>query len=132
KEGGNNSWGYVSIKLWNNGKMKNKLRAHIIAETFIGEIPKGCIVDHIDCSRTNDWSTNLQIITTSENAKRAVKYSRGLNLNNNTGKGFPNIDIIGKIWEMDSKGILNMDIASELGINRSYVTRTINGTRTKG
>lgn len=132
KEGNINSWGYISLKLWNKGLSKRKLRAHLIVETFIGEIPKGYVVDHIDCSRDNDYVTNLQIITKSDNAKRAIKYSRGLNLNNNTGKGFPNIDIIGKIWEMDSQGKPNMDIASELGINRSYVTRTLNGTRTKG
>lgn len=67
----------------------------LVAEAFIGPIPVNYIVDHIDCNPFNNYVTNLQIVTKSENTKRAVRYSRlSIQGRNN---GLHNISLIGKI-----------------------------------
>jgi len=126
------SEGYHRVSLWSKQKSRKFKVSILVATHFIGEIPKGHIVDHKDDTRNIDHVNNLQIITRKENAQRAVKHSRGLTLNNNTGKGFPDIMTIGKIWEQHYTGIRRKDIAESLGIHPSYVTRVLNGSRCKG
>lgn len=42
----------------------------IVAETFLGSIPEGYDVDHIDGDKSNNSVTNLEIITHQENMRR--------------------------------------------------------------
>lgn len=42
----------------------------IVAETFIGSVPKGYDVDHIDGDKSNNNVTNLEIVTHQENMRR--------------------------------------------------------------
>lgn len=39
----------------------------VIAETFIGEVPQGMQIDHIDRNRQNNALSNLRIVTPKEN-----------------------------------------------------------------
>jgi len=136
KEGSINSWGYRSIKLWNKCQNKKLTISHIVAEAFIGDIPEGYVVDHINCNKQDDYVTNLQIITISENGLRAVKYSRGIKLGCKIGKGFPNLQLIGKIRE---KAITKFpdeiikECNQEMGIkvSRAFISRLINNRRTE-
>lgn len=97
KKARKNPMGYYRIKLWNKGVNRTFTLSKLVAESFIGKIPEGYVVDHIDCNTDNNYVTNLQIITPSENAKRAVLYSRGLKLNTRTGEGACDILIAGYI-----------------------------------
>lgn len=42
----------------------------VVAETFLGSIPKGYDVDHLDNDKSNNCVTNLEIITHQENMRR--------------------------------------------------------------
>ena len=42
----------------------------IVAETFLGSIPEGYDVDHIDGDKSNNCVTNLEIVTHQENMRR--------------------------------------------------------------
>ena len=97
KKARKNLMGYYRIKLWNRGDSKTFTLSKLVAEAFIGKVPEGYVVDHIDCNIEHNYVTNLQIISSSENAKRAVKYSRGLKLNTRTGEGAPDLLITGYI-----------------------------------
>lgn len=132
-----NKEGYYRIKLWDHNSNKTFTLAKLVAEVFIGKIPDGYVVDHIDCNPEHNYVTNLQIITSKENAKRAVRFSRGLKLNTNTGDGASDIQLVSYIRELHSKGI-NPDriirrVLKKFGktINKSYVSRVINIRRNK-
>lgn len=133
-----NKFGYYRIKLWANGKNKTFTVAKLVAETFIGKIPSGYVVDHIDCNPAANHLNNLQIITTKENAQRAVRFSRNLVLNNNTGKGATDIQLVGYIKYLHLLGKDPIDIICKVKrrfdktINKSYISRIISGKINKG
>ena len=48
----------------------------IVAETFLGSIPEGYDVDHIDGDKSNNSVTNLEIVTHQENMRRYYELRR--------------------------------------------------------
>ena len=141
KKGSISSTGYYRVTLWDKND-KQKLHIHnLVAKAFIGNIPKGYLVDHINCIPTDNYSTNLQIIPRNKNTQRAIDFSRGMKLGCKIGKGFPNLQLIGIIREKYSiygKGYGNLDLIindcqRELGIqvSRTFISRIVNDQRTK-
>lgn len=61
--------GYKRIKIGNSQCSIHRL----VYEAFIGEIPEGYVIDHIDGNRANNNVSNLRLITQSENVKNAMK-----------------------------------------------------------
>lgn len=71
----NNGIGYYQIKLRHNGKRYNRYVHRIIWETFNGPIPKGQEINHIDHVKSNNKLSNLELVTHSEDVKKAfLKY----------------------------------------------------------
>ena len=62
---------YLSIS---KNKAKSFYVHRLIAQTFIGSIPDGHNVNHIDGDKANNNVSNLEIITYSENSKHAYKH----------------------------------------------------------
>lgn len=137
KKARKNKEGYYRIKLWSHCKNKTFTLAKLVAETFIGKIPDGYVVDHIDCNPEHNYVTNLQIITAKENAQRAVRFSRGLKLNSNTGDGASDIQLVGYIRDLYSNGTSPDRIIRRVlkrfkkFISRAYVSRVVNIKRNK-
>ena len=139
KESRLNKAGYKRIKLWNGGGNNKTFHiSKLVSQHFIGNIPDGYVVDHINCNPLDNYSTNLQIITTKENSQRAHKFSRGLTLNTSTGKGASDVSLVGYIKYLHQVESLNGDniIAKVYKkfnkvINRSYVSRIVNNNRNK-
>ena len=65
-----NGYLYVSLRLGN--KRKNHYVHRLVAETFIGEIPDGYVINHIDYDKANNKVTNLEIVTQLENVLHSV------------------------------------------------------------
>lgn len=61
------SEGYLQAHLWKNGKSKNYSVHRLVYETFIGEIPKGMQINHINEIHTDNRLENLNIMTPKEN-----------------------------------------------------------------
>jgi hypothetical protein len=59
----------LAVKL---GRGNGKYIARLVVEAFIGEIPEGMQVNHIDGNPLNNCVTNLEICTRSENIKHAL------------------------------------------------------------
>lgn len=77
---------YYNVGLTKDGKTYTKKVSRLVAQAFIGPIPEGYFVDHIDCNKEHNYVTNLQIITNSENVKRGRDFSIGATLSNLVGK----------------------------------------------
>ena len=63
--------GYLQVNLYKN-KSSKYFRIHkLVASHFLGEIPAGLTVDHIDGNKKNNSVKNLQFLSRGENAKKA-------------------------------------------------------------
>lgn len=79
-----NGYKEVSLNFGLNKNGTSKYVHRLIAQTFLGDIPKGHNVNHKDGNKSNNSLSNLEIVTFSENQKHA--YKLGL-IKNNPQKG---------------------------------------------
>lgn len=63
--------GYLNCTLTKNGVAKTFQVHRLVFEAFNGKIPKDLAVDHIDNDRRNNNLENLQLLTKSENSRKA-------------------------------------------------------------
>lgn len=128
--------GYSRVSLHHKGRKKKYSLSRLVTTLFIGDIPEGYVVDHINCKPEHNYVTNLQIITHKENAQRAIKYSRGLCINNNTGKGSSNLQLVGyiKMLANYAPDKIIAKVFKKFGqkITRVYISRILNGKRNTG
>lgn len=71
-----NSTGYPQITLSRPGKRKKMFVHRVVARAFLGPCPEGCEVNHIDGDKANNFASNLEYVTPSENRQHA--YDQGL------------------------------------------------------
>lgn len=141
-----NKDGYLRVGLTNGTKrgvgsphnsVKNKIYqktvSRLVAEHFIGNIPRGYTVDHINCVRTDNYITNLQIIKTSENVQKSFKHNKDAIIGTFTGKKMPDLLIWGKIIEKRYEEIktiktITEELSQETGkqVSRKYVRKVLN------
>lgn len=67
-----NNWGYYTIGLWKNGKVKQFRISRLVAETFIPNPDNKPYVDHIDTNKENNTVSNLRWVTSSENSNNIL------------------------------------------------------------
>lgn len=99
--------------------------SNLVARTFIGEKPLGYVVDHIDCNRTNNTTTNLRYTTYSHNVKRASQYNQATILNPLSSNRLPDLQLRGSILKGLIEGRPIADMAKEYYPNRSKGTTFI-------
>lgn len=68
---GNHHTGYLNCCLSKNNAPKTFSVHRLVWEAFNGKIPDGFHVDHIDGDRHNNKLENLQLLTKSENSRKA-------------------------------------------------------------
>jgi hypothetical protein len=89
----------------------------LVIKTFTGERPEGHVIDHIDGNPHNNSAANLEYVTRSENAKRAIK----------TGLTDPSVSMKA-VDQFDKDGTFikrHLSIrgaAKELGLNQSAIS----------
>lgn len=99
KKGRPNIQGYLRIKLWNNNQSRNFNIHRLVVEHFIGPIPEGYVVDHINSNKQDNYVTNLEIVSIAENTRRATEVSYQMAIGSRVGK-IPNLQVVGIIKEM--------------------------------
>ena len=65
-----NGSGYKRAQLCNKGLMKQITVHRLMWLNFVGEIPEGRVIDHIDNNRLNNRLDNLQLLTQGQNIKK--------------------------------------------------------------
>lgn len=66
-----NQFGYLRASIWVNGKRLDPFVHRLVAEAFLGPIPEGKTVDHINENKTNNRADNLQFLTRGDNARKS-------------------------------------------------------------
>lgn len=61
--------GYLRVKMNNKSYEIHR----IVSKFYLGEMPKGLCVNHIDGNKLNNKPSNLEYITISENIKHSIK-----------------------------------------------------------
>jgi hypothetical protein len=68
--------GYKRVALHNQG-VRKVCRVHrLVVQEFIGMIPEGMEVEHVDRNRANCHVSNLRIVSRSENNRNCSKYGK--------------------------------------------------------
>lgn len=131
---------YLIIQLWNQGQKKKICVHNLVAKVFLGEIPDGYVVDHINNNPSDNYVTNLQIVTIAENGKKAAKHSYGMKLGSKLKGGF-NYDLrvvayiryryqeLGYYYGVLEK--ISNEVEDKFGVklNKPYIQRIVSGKR---
>ena len=67
-----NNYGYYTIGLWKNHKVKQFRISRLIAEAFIPNLENKPYVDHIDTDKSNNKVDNLRWVSPSENSNNQI------------------------------------------------------------
>lgn len=111
--------GYPSTTLYRDG-VKIRLSVHrLVVEAFVGPIPNGMCVCHVDGDRTNNRATNLRIDTHAANSADMIGHGRSLvGQRNHLSKLTP--DAIRTIRE--AQGVLTQrQLARRFGVSKAAV-----------
>lgn len=68
--------GYLKVALSKDGISKTYAVHRLVYETFVGEIPDGYEINHINCVRDDNRPANLECVTHSDNIKHTIKNGR--------------------------------------------------------
>lgn len=63
---------YQQVALYHENKRINKYVHVLVAEHFLGGVPEGMQVNHIDGNKANNHVTNLEFVSCHENMKHAA------------------------------------------------------------
>ena len=123
---------YYRINLCKSSTQKTFYIHILVAENFIGSIPKDFIVNHKDGNKLNNAVENLEIISKQDNVVHAYK-----NNLTKTKKGSDHQnskiteDDVHKIFELRKEGKTHKEIAAIFNISREQVRDIINRKRWK-
>lgn len=70
--GSKNALGYMTVRI----AKKTYLVHRLVAQTFLGEIPEGYQVDHINRCPSANFLSNLRIVTPSQNCRNTSRQGR--------------------------------------------------------
>lgn len=102
------------VKLTYKGSRQVYSVHRLVWEAFKGPIPEGMIIDHINGNGCCNWITNLQVITYSENTRRAFTMNRVLKQSVRQTETL-SYKQIGRVKELLKRGkYLNREIAKRV------------------
>lgn len=122
-------------------KPKKEICVHnLVAKVFLGEIPERYVVDHINNNPSDNYVTNLQIVTVAENGQKAAKHSYGMKLGSKLKGGF-NYDLrvvayiryryqeLGYYYGVLDKISKEVEYKFGIKLNKPYIQHIVSGKR---
>lgn len=126
--------GYLYAHLREGGK-RTACRVHrLVVEAWVGPIPEGYEVNHLDGDRANNRVDNLQIVTPSENVTHSYAVlGRAPAL---AGEAHPHAKLTAlgvrrmrRMWpDWQAMGRTQAELGEVFGVSDSVVCRVVNGT----
>lgn len=124
-EGGNNP--YLQAYLHKDKKVQNKLVHRLVVSTFIGEIPDGYEVNHINGNKQDNRVANLEIVTSKENKAHAMRI--GLfnpHGENQGGARLTNVQAADIRRKYIRGKIRQKDLANEYNVSQNVIFKIVN------
>lgn len=125
--------GYVSVKLYKNGKAKRHPIHRLVAKAFIPNPENKPEVNHIDSIKSNNFVSNLEWCTRSENMIHADRNGRLSNKNcyNNPASKFKRHDVL-DIMSIHFHGwCTQKELADAYNVSASTIQRLIKRNKKK-
>ena len=127
--------GYVQFCIRIDGKYKYVYAHRMVYENFIGEIPVGMDINHIDGDKTNNDISNLEIVTRIENIRHSwehgLAYKHNPHIGGHTQKrleGSISLETVKTICEyLENPMNTYSDIAKMCDVNPSIVNKIARG-----
>jgi len=66
--------GYPVVSLWRNNKQYRRYVHRLVARAFLGVIPEGMHVAHMDGTKNNNRLSNLRVVTCAENNSHMIEH----------------------------------------------------------
>lgn len=104
----------------------------LVVKTFLGTIPDGYQVNHIDGDKSNNFIGNLEVLTPKENSQHAVRtgLSKPMSGPRNGMSKLQEDDVL-DMYEMFRCGRSNAEVATVHGVDSGYVSLIRHGKRWK-
>lgn len=114
-----------------NGKNKPTLVHRLVAVAFLGPIPDGQEVNHLDGNKANNRASNLEYVTRKGNMAHAQRIGIWDNRGELNGQATVTQDQILLAYRMVESGITRKDAAAAVGIPRDLLNKVTAGTKWK-
>ena len=111
-----NTQGYHQVTLYKDKKANQLLVHRLMWETFVGSIPKGMTIDHIDQDHKNNQLQNLQLMSRSDNMRKMWD-ARGRSKKK------------GVVLDWVDRGYDRKFISDNLDVSHPYISMIVNGKR---
>ena len=118
--------GYLYVSLWKNNVGKKFLVHRLVWTTFVGEIPEGYELDHINTERVCNRLSNLRVVTRKENCNNHLtKKHHSVSVKKSNGK--PVLQIDNSTGEVIQRFECAADASRELSINHRTISNCCHG-----
>lgn len=120
--------GYMVYMLSIRGAPRLRSAHRMVADAFLGPIPKGLHVNHIDGDKGNAHLSNLELVTIGENRAHSyrtlgIRPNKAVETNGNAKLDWPTVDAIR--LEYASGGTSHSKLAAKFGVNRVTIMRLL-------
>ena len=119
------SRGRLGCLLFRNGKRTHALVSRLVAEAFLGSIPKTMHVHHVDGDVTNNHVDNLQIVSPSKHAYIAYQLGQRSARGVNNGRSKLTPELVRAIRTDVADGATQASVAKRLGLHQSTISKVI-------
>ena len=101
----------------------------LVVSTFLGEIPKGLVVNHLDGDKQHNDIANLEITTYSENLRHAFRLGLACNKGSRNSQSKVCEEDILEMYKLFLAGFNNKSVAEKYGLHDRYVSLIRHGKR---
>jgi hypothetical protein len=112
--------GYMHVTLYRNGHGRNFLVHRLVVLAFVGRIPRGKQVNHIDGDKLNNDIQNLEIVTPEQNREHAKRTGLIVRGEDNPSSRLTEKDVQ-EIRQLRADGVRVRDIANRFDISERTV-----------
>lgn len=113
--------GYAKVILRDSPRFRAYMIHRLVYEAFVGAIPEGYEIDHLDSDKLNNVPANLEAVTKLENMQRAHRMPRNTARGCRQGRAVFTDEIVKQIRLRVELGEKQNLIASEFGVTPTAI-----------